>query len=97
MHIYWLSTRKKGWKLYNLETDEYFVSRDVKFYETGFPFAHNTSSTLSSPTNIVALNLDYIDNSFDDLLGLGVSRNGDVINGGVVYERIVTTNLQFFE
>ena len=32
---------KNGWKLNDLETGGYFVSRDVKFYETNFPFAHN--------------------------------------------------------
>ena len=68
------------------------MSKDVKFCETDFPFAHNTPSTSSSPTNIVAPNFDYIDNSFDDLLGLGASRNDDDIDGGVVHERVVTTN-----
>ncbi|KAL2927200.1 Retrovirus-related Pol polyprotein from transposon RE1 [Bienertia sinuspersici] len=31
---------KKGWKLYDLDTREYFVSRDVLFYENEFPFEH---------------------------------------------------------
>ena len=57
----------------------------MKFYETEFPFADNTPSTLSSPTNIVAPNFDYIDDSFQDLLGLGASRNIDIIDGGVVH------------
>ncbi|KAK2979325.1 hypothetical protein RJ640_013289 [Escallonia rubra] len=30
---------KKGWRLYDLETREFFVSRDVDFYETKFPYA----------------------------------------------------------
>ncbi|KAK3017876.1 hypothetical protein RJ639_004172 [Escallonia herrerae] len=30
---------KKGWRLYDLETREFFVSRDVDFYETEFPYA----------------------------------------------------------
>ncbi|CAH9074985.1 unnamed protein product [Cuscuta europaea] len=30
---------KKGWRLFDLETHEYFTSRDVKFYETHFPFS----------------------------------------------------------
>ena len=68
---------KKGWKLYDLEIGEYFVYRDVKFYGTEFPFGHNTPSTSSSTKNIVAPNFDYIDNSFDDLLGLDASRNAD--------------------
>lgn len=29
---------KKGWKLFDLETKTYFVSRDVDFFEAGFPF-----------------------------------------------------------
>jgi len=31
---------KKGWCLYDIETNEYFVSRDVKFLETDFPYAY---------------------------------------------------------
>lgn len=31
---------KKGWKLYDLDTGDYFVSRDVKFYENEFPFCN---------------------------------------------------------
>ena len=83
---------KNGWKLNDLETGGYFVSRDVKFYETNFPFAHNTPSTLSSPMNIVALNFDYIDDSFDDILGFGVNKTDGVIDGGVVHERVIATN-----
>ena len=30
---------KKGWSLYDLETSDYFDSRDVKFFEDSFPFA----------------------------------------------------------
>ena len=30
---------KKGWHLYDLENHEFFVSQDVQFYETEFPFA----------------------------------------------------------
>lgn len=36
---------KKGWKLYDMETGEYFVSRDVKFYETEFPFGSNSNTS----------------------------------------------------
>ena len=40
---------QKGWRLYDLDTKEFFVSRDVKFIENVFPFAspdnvHNVSS-----------------------------------------------------
>lgn len=34
---------KKGWKLYDLENKEFFVSRDVKFYEDKFPYMGNDS------------------------------------------------------
>ena len=34
---------KKSWKLYDLDTGEYFVSHDVKFHENEFSFADLTS------------------------------------------------------
>lgn len=34
----------KGFKLYDFQTEEVFVSRDVLFYESIFPFAENTNS-----------------------------------------------------
>ena len=30
---------KKGWKLFDLETKEIFVSRDIEFVETKYPFS----------------------------------------------------------
>ncbi|XP_074306524.1 uncharacterized protein LOC141641774 [Silene latifolia] len=41
---------KKGWKMYDLETKSYFVSRDVVFYETVFPFSTTPSPNVPSPT-----------------------------------------------
>jgi len=32
---------QKGWKLYDLDTREFFVSQDVDFQEHIFPFAKN--------------------------------------------------------
>ena len=32
---------KKGWEMYDIETEEYFVSRNVKFVEDIFPFSSN--------------------------------------------------------
>lgn len=40
---------KKGWKLYDLETHEYFVSRDVKFFEKEFPFATSRPQRVVTP------------------------------------------------
>ncbi|KAL5841854.1 hypothetical protein ACOSQ3_012457 [Xanthoceras sorbifolium] len=38
-------TGQKGYKLYDMETKKFFVSRDVKFHETIFPF-----SSISTPS-----------------------------------------------
>lgn len=69
---------KKGWKLYDLETHDYFVYRDVKFYETEFPFTNNSSS--SPHTHEVAHNLDYPGDAFMyDHCGFdGVSKRGRI-------------------
>ncbi|XP_019086715.1 PREDICTED: uncharacterized protein LOC109127039 [Camelina sativa] len=37
---------KKGWKVYDLEANEFFVSRDVAFYEEKFPFEQKQSPSL---------------------------------------------------
>ncbi|GAA0186856.1 hypothetical protein LIER_34144 [Lithospermum erythrorhizon] len=47
---------QKGCKLYDLETEEIFVSRDVKFYEAEFPFVKTNSppcvpSSVEQPSN----------------------------------------------
>ncbi|KAM2881066.1 hypothetical protein COP2_014191 [Malus domestica] len=43
-------TGHKGYKLYNLETKTFFISRDVKFHETSFPFStENTHPTTFNP------------------------------------------------
>ena len=41
--------QKKGWKVYDLEIGEVFVSRDVVFQEEHFPFAN--SKELNSYVN----------------------------------------------
>lgn len=38
---------KKGWQLFDLETREFFVSRDVRFHETVFPY----NETVENVTN----------------------------------------------
>jgi hypothetical protein len=43
---------KKGWKLFDLDNKNYFVSRDVAFFENEFPFAP-VDKTLSEPTQSV--------------------------------------------
>ena len=54
---------KKGWKLYDIEAQECFVSRDVKFVEHIFPFQNSleppTSPDFSSPTDYPFASDDY--------------------------------------
>ncbi|XP_074310643.1 uncharacterized protein LOC141646649 [Silene latifolia] len=40
---------QKGWYLYDLDRQDFFVSRDVKFYEDQFPFLDKASATVPSP------------------------------------------------
>lgn len=46
---------KKGWRLYDLETMEFFVSRDVVFSESKFPFSAETSTSVNDEANGQAL------------------------------------------
>lgn len=39
MYLHWISLRSKRVESIDLDTEEYFVSRDVVFHETEFPFA----------------------------------------------------------
>ncbi|XP_074299054.1 uncharacterized protein LOC141630074 [Silene latifolia] len=44
--------RKKGWYLYDLDSNVYFVSRDVRFYESVFPFLETACVDISQePTH----------------------------------------------
>ena len=38
------SFNKKGYKLFSLESKKMIYSRDVKFYESVFPFKHNSEN-----------------------------------------------------
>ena len=49
---------KKGWKLYDLNSQEYFVSRDVVFHEGVFPFADKME-------NISPISIPVVDNMVD--------------------------------
>lgn len=45
---------QKGWRVYNLRTNEFSVSRDVIFYENVFPCVKNAETELgTAPTNIL--------------------------------------------
>ncbi|XP_075112338.1 uncharacterized protein LOC142182194 [Nicotiana tabacum] len=64
------STSQKGYRLYNIFTGTFFVSRDVSFRETVFPFKHpkstflHTLSSRSSPTFPVSTPPFPFDDSF---------------------------------
>ena len=54
--------RKKGWHLFDLETGDYFQSRDVQFFEDIFPLANQEELTHlhSSHPNELRLSLIHI-------------------------------------
>ena len=56
------SNEKKGYKLLSMETKHIFHSRDVKFYETVFPFKMN--NTLQKPIFETGLSKDLNHNFF---------------------------------
>ncbi|RVW25775.1 Retrovirus-related Pol polyprotein from transposon RE2 [Vitis vinifera] len=58
---------KKGWKLFDLDTKELFVSRDVKFFEDVFPFG-NPGAVNIIPENIVPTVNVEIDSDFADFV-----------------------------
>ncbi|XP_021721976.1 uncharacterized protein LOC110689497 [Chenopodium quinoa] len=58
---------KKGWKLYDLDTSDIFVSRDVIFHENTFPFISNVGDTTVGDHGVSNDNVG-VDNDFlDDL------------------------------
>jgi len=56
---------KKGWCLYDIETNEFFVSRDVKFSETNFPFADLSKEDLPTISGLDGSDVDL--EEVDDL------------------------------
>ncbi|PKI72818.1 hypothetical protein CRG98_006798 [Punica granatum] len=49
---------KKRWRLYDLQSMEFFVSRDVRFCENKFPFADSISAKIDSSKGTDPLFLD---------------------------------------
>ncbi|GAA0186796.1 transmembrane signal receptor [Lithospermum erythrorhizon] len=69
---------KKGWKLFDLDSKSYFVSRDVVFYEIEFPYA----TSLPSSTELIVISDSVgIDSasecSEDECRDTGVSIEGE--------------------
>ncbi|KAL2922825.1 Retrovirus-related Pol polyprotein from transposon TNT 1-94 [Bienertia sinuspersici] len=74
---------KKGWKVYDLESGNIMVSRDVQFHENEFPFA--SMSDLTSETddyNNVGVDFDFLDD-LENVLTVGEAAIGrDCSDGG---------------
>lgn len=62
---------KKGWKLYDLNTQQVFVSRDVMFFEHVFPYYepsnHNTNPTDPNKMNPQTIYVEQISEIGDDV------------------------------
>ncbi|XP_071688787.1 uncharacterized protein [Rutidosis leptorrhynchoides] len=58
-----LSIFEKGYKLYNLETKSFIVSRDVKFYENIFPFKFDSAYKISFSENDLN-HLNFFDSAY---------------------------------
>ena len=43
---------RKDWRLYDLEKREFFVSRDVKFFEDAFPFLNPDDINIDLPMHL---------------------------------------------
>ena len=60
-----ISFGKNGWRLLDIETKEFFKSRDVKYDEHVFPFASLADSSASFPTedihdDFLAIDFPYL-------------------------------------
>jgi len=51
---------KKGWKLFDLESKQQFVSRDVEFVETDYPFVGNLDTTPNITFNPILSDDDVV-------------------------------------
>lgn len=69
MYLRWISLRKKGWRLYDLEQRVFFVSRDVKFCENVFPFAEKpVSVSVEEEDHLASTPIPTIPLVYEDLL-----------------------------
>lgn len=83
---------KKGWKLFDFDTGEYFVSRDVKFYEEEFPYLtvskgdeSNDSAATTGDLSFIEVEDDYAfeylgHNHSDGLISQPVVESGVDVN-----------------
>jgi len=67
--------RKKRWCLYDIETNEFFISRDVKFLETDFPFAYLLKEDFPTSSSLGGSDVDL--KEFDNLRKRDGARHDD--------------------
>ena len=78
---------QRGWRLYDLDTRQFFVSRDVTFYESVFPFADPpTPSPASAPDVPSPAQFDDVIPSLtqSDVRGSDISLSTDSVPSAVV-------------
>ena len=66
---------KKGWRLYDTKTNEFFVPRDVKFSETDFHFAYLPKEDLPTISGLGGSDVDL--EEVDDLRKRDGARHDD--------------------
>ena len=61
---------KKGWRLYDLESDEYFILRDVIFVEAEFSYFNNVVNSSLTENRVVDFSVDdedlYMQNDMEE-------------------------------
>nr|KYP66022.1 Retrovirus-related Pol polyprotein from transposon TNT 1-94 [Cajanus cajan] len=81
---------QKGWRVYDLETHEFFISRDVQFFENQFPYQRSENEKESSHSlpvdNMVDTILDDMESSTDLALDKGGTHTSTVEATGSVME-----------
>lgn len=69
---------KKGWKLFDLERKEFFVSRDVEFVEATFPFAESSFNYREHHDNRIVGNFeDFVEDVYTGAADHGESSVDD--------------------
>lgn len=68
---------QKGWKVFNLETHEFIVSRDVIFHEHVFPYASPNESTFEAPYEQRVSDVTQQDDEEDTLLQGHIIEHGE--------------------
>jgi hypothetical protein len=78
---------KKGWKLFDLDSKTYFVSRDVNFFENEFPFVLDDKSLTNLSRHIVDENDEIdVESAMSEHLGKSAADRIVELRGGTELE-----------